>query len=94
VTDGFLSSSVFRWLNQFEVTNAKGQRQLVKSNDRWISVALFEAADVLLAEARNIGELLLRQAPFLSKSPNVPADQSAHIHAQRSADYILEVYQL
>jgi len=71
------------------VTDAKGKCQLVKSNDRWISVALFKAADVLLGEPRDLGELLLRQAPFLSKSPDIPPDQSAHIHAQTSADYIL-----
>jgi hypothetical protein len=68
---------------------AQGDRQLIQRNDRGIAVALFEAADVLLAEARDLGELLLRQAFFLSKPPNVASDQPAHIHAQKSADYIL-----
>ena len=73
---------------------AQGDRQLIQRNDGRVAVASLEAADVLLAEARAISELFLREAFFLSKSPNVPADQSAHIHAQTSADYILEVYQL
>ena len=81
-------------LNQFDVTHPKGKRQLVKSNDCRISVPLFEAANVLLAKARALCELLLSQALFLSQPPNIPANQSAHIHAQTSADHTLEVYQL
>jgi hypothetical protein len=73
---------------------AKSHGEFVESDDRGITVTLLKTADVLLAEARNLGKLLLRQAPPLSDSPNIPTDQSAHVHAQRSADYILEVYQL
>jgi hypothetical protein len=76
------------------VSDAKSNGKLVQSNDRGVSVALFEAADVLLAEAGEVSKLLLRQAFFLSEPPNVPSDQSAHIHAQKSADYIIQVYQL
>lgn len=68
---------------------AKSDGQFIKRNNRGIPAALLEAANVLLAEARDFGELLLGQAPFLPKPPNVPSHQSAHIHAQRSADYIL-----
>lgn len=68
---------------------AQGGCQLMQRNDRGIAVALFEAANVLLTEARDLGKLLLRQPVFLSKSPDVPADQPAHIHARRSADYTL-----
>ena len=45
------------------------------------------AADVLLGEARDIRKLLLRQTPFLSDPLDVGSDQSAHIHAHRSADH-------
>jgi hypothetical protein len=71
------------------MTYAERGCQLVQRNDCGIAVALFEAANVLLTEARDLGKLLLRQSLFLSKSPDVPADQPAHIHALRSADYIL-----
>jgi hypothetical protein len=67
---------------------AKGNGDFVKSDDRGVSVALFQTTNVLLAEPRNIGELLLCQALFLSEPPHVSPDQPAHIHAQKSADYI------
>jgi hypothetical protein len=89
-----LSETALWQPNQFDVIHAKGKRQLVKSNDCGISVPLFEAADVLLTKARDVRELLLRQALLLSETLDVPPDQSAHIHTQRSADYILCVYQL
>jgi hypothetical protein len=76
------------------VTNAKSDCQLVKSDYSGITVSLFKAADVLLTEPRYFGEFLLSKALFLSQPPNIPANQSAHIHAQRSTDYILKVYQL
>jgi hypothetical protein len=84
-----LRSTVFWWLDQFEVINAKSDCQFVKSDYSGITVSLFKAADVLLTEARDVSKLLLRQPLFLPKSSDVPADQPAHIHAQRSADYTL-----
>jgi hypothetical protein len=73
---------------------AKSGREFVKGNDCRIALPLFKATDVLLAKSQNIGKLFLRQTAFLSDSPDVSPDQFAHIHAQWSADYILEVYQL
>ncbi len=57
--------------------------------DRWIASALLQTADVLLTKARNFRKLFLRQTSFLSGLPDVPANQFAHVHAPRSADYIL-----
>jgi hypothetical protein len=54
-----LSTPALLGAKQFDVIDAKGKRQLVKSNNCWVSMALFEAADVLLAETRDFGELLL-----------------------------------
>ena len=68
---------------------AKGNGEFVQSDDRGIPLALFETTNVLLAEPGNIGELLLCQAPFLPEPPDVPPDQPAHIHAQKSAGYVL-----
>ena len=89
-SDRLCASGLHPWqLNQFDVIYAKGKRQLVKSNDCGISVPLLEAADVLLTKARDIREPLLRQALLLSETLDVSPDQSAHIHTQRSADYII-----
>jgi PAS domain S-box-containing protein len=64
------------------VTHAKGYGKLINGNDCRIAAPLLEAANVLLAKSREIGKLLLRQALFLPEPLNVPADQSAHVHAQ------------
>jgi hypothetical protein len=61
----------------------------MQRDDRRITVAAFEAAYVLLTQPREIGKLFLRPTPLLPKAPDVLADQPAHIHAPRSADYIL-----
>jgi hypothetical protein len=52
-------------------------------------MALFKAANVLLTETRNLRKLLLSQTFSLSELLHIPSDQSAHVHAQRSADYTL-----
>jgi hypothetical protein len=79
---------------QIQVAYAKGNGEFVKSDDGRVSMALFQTTNVLLAEPTDTGELLLGQALFLPEAPNVPPDQPAHIHAQKSADYIIQVYQL
>jgi hypothetical protein len=76
------------------VTYAEGGRNFIDCYDCWIAVTLLQAADVLLAKAGYFGELFLRQSLLLAEPLHIPADQSAHIHAQKSADYILKVYQL
>lgn len=63
--------------------------KLIECHDGWIAAALFEPADVLLAEAGNLGELLLGQTFLESNPSDITADRLAHIHAPRSADYIL-----
>jgi hypothetical protein len=86
----FLSwSPCVRWPDQVQMAHAKSKCQFVKSDNCWVTPALLKATDVLLAEARDLSKLLLRQAFSLSYPPNVPSDQSAHVHAQKSADYIL-----
>jgi hypothetical protein len=76
------------------VTDAKCDRQFVHGHHSGIAVAAFKAAEVLLAETRNIRKLLLRQTLLQPYPPDVLTYQRAHIHAQRSPDYILQVYQL
>jgi hypothetical protein len=56
------------------VADPKGLRQLVKSDDCWVTAAGLKAAHILLAESRNVAELLLRQAPFKPDSLDVLSD--------------------
>lgn len=65
--------------------DAKRHCKFVERDDRRITTASLKAADVLLAEARDVGELLLREALFLPEPPNVSTDQPAHIHAQQAS---------
>jgi len=75
--------------HQFHMTYAQRLRQFVECNDRWIAPTLLQAANVLLAKSGYFGKFLLREAiPFPDPS-NIPAHQFAHIHARRSAHYIL-----
>jgi hypothetical protein len=68
---------------------AKGNAELIKRYYRRVAATLLKTADILLTKSRKLRKLLLRQALTLPDPPDVLSDQSAHIHAQRSADYIL-----
>ena len=74
---------------QLQMPDAKRERQLVDRDDGGIPPPSLEPADILLAEAGALGELLLRQAFLLPHSSYISPDQLAHVHAPRSAEYIL-----
>jgi hypothetical protein len=73
------------------MAHPESDRELVERDDRRIASTLFQAADVLLAESRDVSKLLLRQTLFLSDSFDVLSNQLAHVHAQWSADYTLTI---
>jgi len=60
--------------HEFHVADTERGRQFVDAHDRRIAPSLLESADVLLAEAGNLGQLLLSQALFLSDPLDVPRD--------------------
>ena len=64
------------------MADAQRHRDFIKRYHGRISPASFQAADVLLTEAGNHGELLLGQAFPLPDSLDVSAHQLAHVHAQ------------
>src|SRR5487761_1804127 len=57
-------------------------RKKLADNDRRVSATLFEAADVLLTEPRDFGQLLLSQSFFFAEPPDVSPDHCAHVHAR------------
>lgn len=59
------------WLQQIQVAYSKRFRQLVEGYDRRVAAAILKAAQILLAEPRNVAELLLRQALFKTDSLDV-----------------------
>lgn len=71
------------WTHEFHVADVQRRREFVKAHDRRVSLTLFEAANVLLAEPGNLGQLLLRQAFLLPDPPDVSPDQPAHVHAPK-----------
>ena len=71
------------------MADAQRHRDFIERYHSRISPASLQAADVLLTEAGNLRELFLRQAFSLPDSPDVPAHQLAHVHAQWLADYTL-----
>src|SRR5215472_14087580 len=60
--------------HEFQVADTERGRQFVNASDRRIPPSLLKSADVLLAEAGNLGQLLLCQALFLSDPLDVPPD--------------------
>ena len=72
-------------LHQLDMADIKRLGQLVKGDDGWVPSPSFQAAQILLAEARARFDLLLCQASCPTQAGEIPADQLAHIHAQRVA---------
>lgn len=68
--------------DQVDVIDAQSLRQFVQRNHRWVSVPLFQAAQILLAEAGAIGHILLRQALLATQASEVSSNQSAHVHRE------------
>lgn len=60
--------------DKLHVVYSERHRKLIQCDDRWISAALLDAADILLAEARDFRKPLLRQALFLPDSLDVFPD--------------------
>lgn len=55
-----------RWEYELDMTYAQRGCELVKGHDRRVPAPVLQAADVLLAEARDIRELFLCQPLLLS----------------------------
>lgn len=53
-----------------------------------------KAANVLLREARNLSNLLLRQAPLLPNASKISSHEPPHVHAKVIAIRGAQVYQL
>lgn len=64
------------------MADTEGLCQFIKRDDGGVSFALLQPADVLLAEAGDLGKLLLRQAGLLPDPACISSDQLAHIHAR------------
>jgi hypothetical protein len=78
-----------RRLDELDVTHAQSRCQFIEANDGRISKPAFQIADVLLAVARQFCKALLREHFLEPDAPNISPDQFAHVHARRSAGYIL-----
>ena len=70
------------------MAHAQCRRQLINRDDGRIAAAVFQAAQILLAEAGFLGKPFLGQAPFEPNLANIFPNQNPHIHARRSAGHI------
>lgn len=68
-------------LHQIDRAGAEAARQLEERHDRRVAAAVFELADILLAEAGALGELLLGQARRSAETQGIATDELAHVHA-------------
>ena len=65
---------------------AKGARQFIERDDRRVPSATFEAAQILLTEARTLLDLLLSQTLVSTQAREIPANQFTHVHALQDRD--------
>ena len=72
--------------DQIDVADAQRPRQLVERNDGWIAPTALEAAQILLAEARTLLDLLLGQTLVSTQAREISADQFTHVHAPQDRD--------
>jgi len=72
--------------NQIDVADAQRKRELVKRDDGRIAPPAFQAAEILLAKARTLIDLLLGQALIPPQAREIPANQFTHVHAQQDRD--------
>lgn len=67
--------------DKVHVVDAECLRKQVKRYDGRVAFAVFEAAQILLAETGAHREVLLRHTLFPTQARKIPADQLAHVHA-------------
>lgn len=68
------------WSNQFDVADSKSLSQFIDRDDRWISPAALEAAEVLLTESGALCNFLLRQPVLPTQTSDVSPHQLPHVH--------------
>jgi len=72
--------------NQIDMADAQRQREFVKRYDGRIAPTALQAAEILLAEARTLLDLLLSQALIPTQAREISANQFTHVHAQKDRD--------
>jgi hypothetical protein len=70
------------------MTHAQCRRQLINRDDGWIAPAIFQTAEILLAEAGFLGKAFLGQPSLEPNLSDIFPNQNPHIHARRSAGHI------
>jgi len=76
------------------MADAQCLRELVERHDCGVPLALLKAAEILLGEAGNLGDLLLGQAPLSTDTGEISPYELAHIHAEPVAIGSEKCYQL
>jgi len=73
---GQLDGSRLRAIRHQQVERARAEDlgEFVEGHDSRVATALFEAAEILLAEPGALRDLLLGQAPLAAQAGKVPAD--------------------
>ena len=84
-----IASSGFVGLNKIYVAYFECLSKFIKRDHGGVTMAAFQAAEILLAITRAQLDLFLRQALFPTKAREISADELTHIHARKLAVYIL-----
>jgi len=77
------------WLHEINMAHPECIGEFMERYDGRIAPPILQAADVLLTEARYVGELLLREPSLVPNPSDVLSNQCPHVHAVRSAGYTI-----
>ena len=80
--------------DKVHVVDAECLRKQVKRHDGRVAFAVFQTAQILLAESGAHREVLLRHTLFPTQARKIPANQLAHVHAPLMTARKNLVYQL
>ena len=72
--------------DQIDMADAQRLRQIVKRDDGRIAPSTLQTAEILLAKARTLLDLLLSQALIPTQAREISANQFTHVHAQQDRD--------
>jgi hypothetical protein len=86
-----INSCLFPRLDQFHRAYAERLSEFVQGNDGGVALPALEPTDVLLAEPRNVGKLLLRQALIEPDPPDVSPHEPPHVHVDGLAGCRIEL---
>jgi hypothetical protein len=85
-------SIIWRIAKEFNWRDTEAFRQIAQPYDGEVYPAIFNLAEIGLRKARNLGERLLLELPFLTEAAQIEPNELANIHASILEKSASQVY--